>query len=315
MTTIGTPPALAIQTRKLVEDTFALEVAGLAHLAGVTFGLDHQNPSFTNIRGNGFFICTFFTETKREEIDIQVTAPAAFATSWNRKSLKKLKWEQVQTCSFVIGPPMAMTITKINRELIQNSHVSFTWLVELEEDEECVLTVDGDLDRKWTLSVVRMLPDYINQEWFQFGNLARNSIPISTPDGSWTLTKLNDNSFSDVWRGELTERYRVTNTSNPSLSVHWYQTNPARSQFAHRLTVTIKRSSIQIPAAGGTGVFRLKNGGTDVHVQPFTIPTDDSTLTYTYDTPAGSLTPLDVFTDNLASGTAFEFTYKYEPIL
>lgn len=315
MTTFGTPPAQALLSRKIVDGLLELVVSGRPVAAGIEFGTDEQNPRFTNVRNVGAFLCTFFSETKHEEIDIEVTAPAAFATSYNRKSLKVLRWEQVQSCSFTLGPPMDETITKLNRELIQNSHVSFSWLVELQEDEECVLTVDGNVDRKWTLHVIRMLPEGLNEEWFQFGNLARNANPISTPDGSWTLTKLNDNGISDVWRGELTERYRVTNNSNPSLSVNWYQTNPIRTQFAHRLTITIKRSATQIPATGGTGTFRMKNGGTDVHVQPFTIPTDDTVLTYTYDTPAGYTTPLNVITDDLAPGTAFEFTYKYEPIL
>lgn len=315
MTTISIPPVLALLSRKLVEGDLVLVEKGFAASAGIEFGSDHQNPRFTNLYGVGRFLCTFFSETKHEEIDIRVTAPAAFDTSWNRKSLKKLRWDQVQECVFTIGPPMTATITNLSRELIQNSHISFTWMVELQEEEECVLTVDGDEDRQWTLSVIRMTPDNRSVEYFQHSNLARNSNPYSSPDGSWTLTKLNNNAGGDIWSGELTERYRVTNNSNPSLSVLWYKTSPFRTQFAHRLTVTIKRSSIQDPPVGGTGTFRLKDGATNVHVQPFTIPTDETVLTFTYETPAGYLVNLDVITDDLAVGTAFEFTYKYEPIL
>jgi hypothetical protein len=313
---------IAILERKWVVDPItsipALQMlsSGRLDVVGIQFDtLSTTNPKFKNKRGDGRFFCLFRSETLREELSVEVTAPSVLNVAKNRREYKRFEWEQPLTATFSgpsTYPSITVSATKQSRVLQPHSHIVFEWLTELGEDIDSILTVTGSADREWSLLVWRLLPDALESQAIE--NLNAFSTPIANAsNANWSRALI---SRSDDW----SHWYRVTNVSEANLAINWFSLSNSsvgrfRTQFEHLVKWRVRRSATQTTPAGGNIRLRIQKNGTDVATYTITIPTDESEATGTHSLAGNSFASgdtLNLQTDQCNPGEAFEIMLTFE---
>jgi hypothetical protein len=272
------------------------------------------SPRFRNRRGTGHFLCVFQSETKRKRLQVSVSEPDSAAKPWNELDIREVTWDQVidipVTQSAGRGAIMSLgTPNVMSRSIVANSHAVMSFLVSLDEDEDCILAVTGEADRQWSLMVLRLMPDGVATPHYEQRNLVRTVNPVGASSG-WTRTQVNS-SGSNVL-GKRVIFWRVVNTSVDPFSVTWMQWFTIQAEFAHQTIVTIRKSANH--SGGGTVRIRLFAGATEMESEVVTIPSDGSVQTVAYASIADALHVNEVRVDQLAPGTAFEIGVECFPV-
>jgi hypothetical protein len=312
--TQGYPLILARRSRRpdpAAPSNWIVETTGDPVGCGIEFG--EEFPTFRNLRGVGHFLCIMQSTTEQDDLTLEVTAPAWAAQSWNRVEAKKVTWDQIisvpVTQSGTRGSILTLGTPEVmQRSLVCNSHLSLTWLVELQTDEQCVVTATGSPSRSWELAVIRMLPEGINEEFVEHRNLLLAGLPaVSNPN--FTVVRLDAVGGGNLRIAKLIQFARITNISANPFSLFTLVGGPSggvQASFPHDLICKVRKSATH--PGGGSIRVRIQNeaGTVDYITATVAIPTDDSVVDVVYNGPAGGPFAGRVTFDNFAVGEQVE---------
>jgi hypothetical protein len=268
---IGHPLPIGILEHKLVPDglggfEFDDIVSGNPDAALVEF--DPGSTEFT-AKQAGKYLVIWNSETKRQNISIAVTAPAAAAISRNSNTWRKIVNDQLMSIAFSFSSGWSVSSYVVQtREYMPFEHVSHSFLVELDDNETCVLAVTStETDRQWSLAAWR-IPTATQQYRPNANLLVGAQQPPNTVSSDITQTRVSES-------GAYIGRYRFECTAGTGKQVRFLAT--PQPGYAVVAKIRLFVDATDPSPAGGSVVLSIKKNATTIVSSTVTIP-DDGTV-------------------------------------
>lgn len=269
---IGHPLPIGVIEHKLVPDgmggfEFDDIISGNPDAALVEF-----SPGSTQFTAKmaGKYLVIWNSETKRENISIEVTAPTAAAISRHENAWRKIVNDQLMSISFAFSSGWSVSSYVVQtREYMPFEHVSHSFLVDLDANETCVLAVTStETDRQWSLAAWR-IPPYV-QEYRPNSNLlvgAERSPNTVSADITQTQITANDAFIS---------RFRFVCTAGTGKQVRFLATPLAGYALTAKIRLFV--DSTDSAPASGTVTLAIKKNTTTLATSTVLIPTDETVV-------------------------------------